>query len=59
MDLSARSDNDLLSDATTLVGSHRQITAKLVAVLGEIEERRLHLVGGFSSMFDFCQKKLP
>jgi len=58
MDLSARSDNDLLSDATTLVGSHREITAKLVAVLGEIEERRLHLVGGFSSMFDFCQKKL-
>ena len=58
MDLSARSDNDLLSDAITLVGSHREITAKLVAVLGEIEERRLHLVGGFSSMFDFCQKKL-
>ena len=58
MDLSDRSDEDLLSGAATLVGSHRKITAKLVAFLGEIEERRLHLVAGFSSMFDFCQKKL-
>ena len=58
MDLSERSDEALLSDATILVGSHREITARLVAVLGEIEERRFHLVAGFSSMFDFCQKKL-
>jgi 5-methylcytosine-specific restriction endonuclease McrA len=58
MDLSERSDEALLCDVTMLVGSHRKITANLVAVLGEIEERRLHLVGGFSSMFDFCQKKL-
>ncbi|HVR18815.1 MAG TPA: HNH endonuclease signature motif containing protein, partial [Polyangiaceae bacterium] len=58
MDLRESSNEALLCDVTTLVGSHREITAKLVAHLGEIEERRLHLVAGFSSMFDFCQKKL-
>jgi hypothetical protein len=52
------SDEDLLTDVAALVGSHRELTAKLVAHLAEIEERRLELVSGYSSMFDFCQKKL-
>jgi 5-methylcytosine-specific restriction endonuclease McrA len=58
MNLSDRSDEELLSDITTLVGSQRELTARLVANLAEIEDRRLHLLAGFSSMFDFCQKKL-
>jgi hypothetical protein len=58
MDLRERSDDELLSDVTTLVGSHRDLTAKLVAYLAEIEERRLHLLAGFSSMFDFCINSL-
>jgi 5-methylcytosine-specific restriction endonuclease McrA len=58
MDLSARSDEDLLQGVATLTGSHRELTAKLVAHLGEIEERRLHLLRGFSSMFDFCTNEL-
>ena len=41
-----------------LVGSHRELTANLVAHLAEIEERRLHLVAGFSSMFEFCLLEL-
>jgi 5-methylcytosine-specific restriction endonuclease McrA len=48
----------LLSDLAKLVGSHRDITAKLVVYLAEIEDRRLHLQAGFSSMFEFCVKKL-
>ena len=52
MSLSERSDEELLSDVTKLVGSHRELTAKLVAHLTEIEERRLHLLAGFSSMFE-------
>src|SRR5262245_48165370 len=58
MDLSRISDQDLICEVVALVGSHRELTAKLVAHLAEIEERRLHLIGGFSSMFAFCQKKL-
>ena len=58
MDLSERSNEDLLADVTRLTGSHRELTAKLVAHLAEIEERRLELLWGYSSMFDFCQKKL-
>ncbi len=58
MDLRHRSDHELLSDVSHLVGSHRELTAKLVAHLGEIEERRLHLIAGYGSMFDFCVKGL-
>jgi 5-methylcytosine-specific restriction endonuclease McrA len=58
MELSRRSDQELLSDVAKLVGSHRDITAKIVLYLAEIEERHLHLQAGFSSMFEFCVKKL-
>src|SRR5688572_28322118 len=58
MDLHQRSDQDLISGVTKLVGSHREVTAKLAAYLGEIEDRRLHLQAGFSSMFEFCTKEL-
>jgi hypothetical protein len=58
MNLSHRSDQELLSDVTRLVGSHRELTARPVAHLAEIEERRLHLQAGFSSMFEFCIKAL-
>lgn len=58
MGLSHRSDHELLSDVTNLVGSHRQITTRLVEYLAEIEERRLHLKAGFPSMFAFCVKEL-
>jgi 5-methylcytosine-specific restriction endonuclease McrA len=58
MELAHRSDQELLSEITKLVGSHRDITAKLVLSLAEIEKRRLHLQAGFPSMFEFCVKKL-
>jgi 5-methylcytosine-specific restriction endonuclease McrA len=58
IELCDRSDEELLSGVTKLTGSHRELTALIVAHLAEIEERRLHLLAGFSSMFDFCQRKL-
>src|SRR6185436_20040001 len=58
MDLHRLSNQELMSHVAKLVGSHRELTARVVAHLGEIEERRLHLQAGFSSMFEFCQKKL-
>ncbi len=58
MDLRQFADHELLSEVGKLVGSHRELTAKLVAHLGEIEERRLHLLAGYPSMFEFCVREL-
>lgn len=53
-DLTQFSTQALLDGISELLGSEREITAKLLAHLGEVEERRLHLEMGHSSMFDFC-----
>jgi hypothetical protein len=58
MDLSELPDQELLRSITRLTGSHRELTVALVVHLGEIEERKLHLVAGFSSLFEFCTKAL-
>ena len=58
MDLRQRSDRELLSEIRGLAGSLREVTATLVRYLAEVEERRLHLQAGFSSMFEFCVKEL-
>src|SRR5262245_27245436 len=58
MNLTALSDHELLSHLNSLLGSQRELTAKLVATLAEVEERRLHLHAGYSSMFDFCTRRL-
>jgi 5-methylcytosine-specific restriction endonuclease McrA len=54
MDPREHSDDVLLSTARRLIGAERKLTAKLVAYLAEIEDRRLHLLAGYASMFDFC-----
>jgi 5-methylcytosine-specific restriction endonuclease McrA len=58
MDPQEHSDDELLSTARRLIGAERKLTAKLVTYLAEIEDRRLHLVAGYSSMFDFCTRGL-
>ncbi len=58
MDLSHVSNDELLSTVRVLVANEREIRAQLVAYLGEVEERRLHLEAGFPSMFAFCMKEL-
>jgi 5-methylcytosine-specific restriction endonuclease McrA len=58
MNLSHVSSHDLLSGVRRFVGEERKVTAMLVAYLGEVEERRLHLEAGFPSMFAFCIKEL-
>lgn len=40
------------------MSSSRRATAELVAHLGEVEERRLHLEAACSSMFDYCVRRL-
>src|SRR5260370_25818977 len=58
MNLADLSDAELLSGLHSLVGHGRRLLAGLLAHLGEVEERRLHLEAACSSMFDFCVRRL-
>ena len=45
--LERSSDGALLNGLSELVGSSRRVLAALLAHLGEVEERRLHLAAGY------------
>jgi hypothetical protein len=50
----ALSDEALLLGLRHSLGASRRAVAAVVVHLGEVEERRLHLLGGYSSMFAYC-----
>jgi hypothetical protein len=52
------SNEQVLAGLHAIVRSCRQRTAELVAHLGEVEERRLHLEMAYGSMFDYCVRGL-
>lgn len=52
------SDEQLLSGLKEALFAHRCSAAEVVAHLGEVEERRLHLIGGYGSMFEYCSSQL-
>src|SRR5262245_56979310 len=52
------SDSAVLGGVRGLLGSSRRLLAALLAHLGEVEERRLHLASGYSSMFAYCVGRL-
>ena len=52
------SDDEVLANLGSVIGSRREITAQLVAYLGEVEARRLELREACSSMYEFCCRKL-
>lgn len=52
------SNADLLAGLAHIVRSSRRQTAELIAHLGEVEARRLHLEAACASMFDYCVKRL-
>ena len=56
--LEALSDRQLLDGLGAVLGSGRRLVAELVAHLGEVEERRLHLEAACSSMFSYCVNRL-
>lgn len=58
MQLTALSDDALISSLRALCSESRRIDARLVEHLGEVEERSLHLKAACSSMLDFCVRKL-
>ncbi len=56
--LTQLSDRDLWTSALSTNGERRKATALLLAHLAVIEARELHLLRGYSSMFDFCVRGL-
>ena len=52
--LSQLSDPDLLAQTQRAVQQERQSTARVIALLMEIDARRLYLGAGFSSLFTYC-----
>ena len=55
---SALSDAELLLEVKTLARLEREATARLIAVLGEVDARRLYLAEGCSSLFTYCTQVL-
>lgn len=52
------SDDALLLGLAHSLGASRRAVADIVVHLGEVEERRLHLLGGHSSIFAYCTARL-
>lgn len=48
------SPSQLIESLQRVIGVRRRALAELIAHLGEVEERRLHLEAAHSSMFDYC-----
>src|SRR5215212_2472260 len=57
-DVASLSDSDLLSHLSALVARDRSVTTALVVSLGELDERRLFLAAGCSSLFAYCTQIL-
>jgi hypothetical protein len=58
MNLGHLSSEELLAGVRGLVYQGRTVLARLLAYLGEVEERRLDLRSACSSLFDFCLRRL-
>jgi hypothetical protein len=52
------SDEALVARAHSLAADVRRSTAELVAVLAEVDGRRLHLAEGHATFFDYCRDAL-
>ena len=52
------SDGDLLAAVHHLAHDERRATASVIALLAELDERRLYLAEGYSSLFTYCTKVL-
>jgi len=51
-------DVQLIESLHAVIRTKRRALAELIAHLGEVEERRLHLLAAHSSMFDYCVSRL-
>jgi hypothetical protein len=51
-------DDELEASLSGLLGAGARVEARIVAHLAEVEARRLHLLAGYSSLYDYCRKRL-
>ena len=51
-------DDEVIAEVRRLVTCEREATARLIAVLAELDERRLYLAAGCSSLFTYCTQVL-
>ena len=51
-------DEELLARVNTLAHEERRATAALIAALAELDERRLYLGQGYTSLFAYCTEAL-
>ncbi|MES2768657.1 MAG: HNH endonuclease signature motif containing protein [Bdellovibrionota bacterium] len=58
MNLKHFSNQNLLENAKRLSSEERKITTEILHHLREIENRKLHLEMGFSSIFEYCLREL-
>lgn len=56
--IATMSDNQLLGAAVRVAGDERRVTAELLALLAELDTRRLYLGEGCSSLFAYCTQVL-
>src|SRR4026209_2676557 len=56
--ISLLSDDDLLASVKRAAGDERRATAQLIALLMELDDRRLYLGEGYSSLFTYCTQVL-
>lgn len=52
------SNRELLDATARAIGSERRTTAELLALLAELDTRRLYLGEGYSSLFTYCTQAL-
>src|ERR687897_2657830 len=52
------SDRDLLEELERAASNERQATARLIALLVEVDSRKLYAGQGYSSLFTFCTHRL-
>ena len=52
------SDDQLEAGLSGLLGAGARVEARIVAHLAEVERRRLHLLAGYSSLYDYCRRRL-
>ena len=51
-------DEQLLAELKAAVASERRSTAQLIELLAEVDNRRLYLPEGYSSLFTYCTQCL-
>ena len=56
--VSRLSDHELLAQVRIAAAREREATARLIALLAQLDERRLYLGEGCSSLFTYCTQVL-